>query len=227
MVGAFTQSLISEAAITGPSVDITGLQTGDISFTPVPSGADHDADGWPDLTDVDDDNDGIHDEDDAFPHDNTESLDTDGDGIGNNADEDDDNDGVNDDLDSFPLDSTESTDTDADGTGEHADVYPADAACAIETDGDGANCYATIIAQEGLTRLKQDDDKVVYFYLLSTAQILRFNGDSTHFISPLTLAEGSELTDFIAVEQHDRVYIAHENTIQFIDATSTERKRSF
>lgn len=44
--------------------------------------------------DEDDDNDGVRDENDAFPIDRSEVLDTDGDGIGNNADPDDDNDGV-------------------------------------------------------------------------------------------------------------------------------------
>ena len=44
------------------------------------------------------------DEEDDFPLDPTESVDTDGDGVGNNADEDDDGDGVNDDVDTAPLD---------------------------------------------------------------------------------------------------------------------------
>jgi hypothetical protein len=46
--------------------------------------------------DLDDDNDGVLDIDDAFPLDATESVDTDLDGIGNNADSDDDNDGYSD-----------------------------------------------------------------------------------------------------------------------------------
>ena len=58
--------------------------------------------------DDDDDNDGVSDEDDAFPTDPDESVDTDGDGIGNNADPDDDNDGFTDeeeiDAGSDPLD---------------------------------------------------------------------------------------------------------------------------
>ncbi len=50
----------------------------------------------------DSDGDGVPDEDDAFPDDPTEWVDTDGDGIGDNADPDDDNDGVPDDQDDFP-----------------------------------------------------------------------------------------------------------------------------
>ncbi|MCK4481918.1 PKD domain-containing protein, partial [Candidatus Bathyarchaeota archaeon] len=55
---------------------------------------DTDGDGTPDLTDTDDDNDGVNDDEDAFPLDPTETVDADGDGIGNNADTDDDNDGI-------------------------------------------------------------------------------------------------------------------------------------
>ena len=47
---------------------------------------------------VDADNDGFYDYDDAFPNDPNEYLDTDNDGIGNNADTDDDGDGQSDEL---------------------------------------------------------------------------------------------------------------------------------
>ncbi|MDG1749979.1 MAG: M12 family metallo-peptidase [Porticoccaceae bacterium] len=104
---------------------------------------DTDADGIPDYLDDDDDGDGVLDEDDAFPKDSsetidtdgdgigdnsdafpqdeTESLDSDGDGIGNNSDPDDDNDGVSDQLDDLPLNSNETKDTDGDGIGNNAD----------------------------------------------------------------------------------------------------------
>ncbi|MGB7304480.1 MAG: RICIN domain-containing protein [Burkholderiaceae bacterium] len=65
---------------------------------------DTDGDGIPDVTDPDDDNDGVDDFNDAFPLDASESVDTDGDGTGNNADTDDDNDGVPDTVDLDPLD---------------------------------------------------------------------------------------------------------------------------
>jgi len=70
----------------------------------------------------DSDGDSALDANDAFPLDNTESVDTDNDGIGNNADTDDDNDGVEDALDLFPLDPLESTDFDGDGIGDTADT---------------------------------------------------------------------------------------------------------
>ncbi|MDA8950423.1 hypothetical protein N9H70_07090, partial [Pseudomonadales bacterium] len=83
---------------------------------------DFDEDGIPNITDPDDDNDGVNDGKDVFPLDETEILDTDGDGIGNNKDADDDGDGVLDDNDAFLLDPKESVDTDTDGIGNNADT---------------------------------------------------------------------------------------------------------
>ena len=83
---------------------------------------DYDEDKRCNLVDTDDDNDLVEDALDAFPLDETESVDTDADGIGNNADTDDDNDGVLDSDDAFPLDEEESLDTDTDGIGNNADT---------------------------------------------------------------------------------------------------------
>jgi hypothetical protein len=52
---------------------------------------------------ADTDDDGVADDQDAFPLDATETLDTDNDGTGNNADTDDDGDGVPDTADGFAL----------------------------------------------------------------------------------------------------------------------------
>ncbi len=112
--------------------------------------ANNDGDGEGDVCDSDDDNDGVLDNDDAFPFDENESVDTDGDGTGNNADTDDDGDGVEDNEDAFPLDPSESVDTDGDGTGNNADTdddgdghddeadeFPLDPNEWVDTDGDG------------------------------------------------------------------------------------------
>ena len=50
--------------------------------------------GIGDNADLDDDEDGVPDTEDAFPLDSTETLDSDEDGVGNTADPDDDNDGL-------------------------------------------------------------------------------------------------------------------------------------
>ena len=78
--------------------------------------------GDDDLTlDMDDDNDGTDDVDDACPLDDTEQVDTDGDGFCDNQDSDDDNDGVYDFNDAVPLDPNEQYDFDGDGIGDNAD----------------------------------------------------------------------------------------------------------
>jgi len=108
---------------------------------------DTDADGTPDSVDLDDDNDGQTDADEATcgsdPLDSTSvSPDTDGDASLDCIDEDDDNDGVVDTTDAFPLDAAESGDADGDGIGDNADADDNnngidDAEEAIDTDGNG------------------------------------------------------------------------------------------
>ena len=89
---------------------------------------DIDGDGACDILDPDDDGDGVADEDDAFPLDNTEWLDTDGDGLGDNSDQDDDGDQFVDEYESEcmsdPLDPNSSpSDSDGDGICDAMDVF--------------------------------------------------------------------------------------------------------
>ncbi len=122
--------------------------TVDLALLVTPEGApDIDHDGRPNHLDPDDDNDGVPDDQDAFPLDPSEGADKDGDWIGDNLDADDDGDGVPDDdnkngipdykemdldgdgvaraetipWDAFPLDAREWRDTDGDGIGDNAD----------------------------------------------------------------------------------------------------------
>ena len=124
-----------------------------LDATSVP--ADEDKDGIPDCFDKDKDNDGVLDEEDAFPLDKNEWTDSDADGIGNNADEDDDNDGQLD-VDeiacgSDPLDNASLSpdfdqdnipdcvdqDSDNDGVLNSNDAFPFDPTEWTDTDLDG------------------------------------------------------------------------------------------
>lgn len=84
--------------------------------------ADADRDQIADEEDLDDDNDGIEDLEDAFPLNPTESADNDEDGIGDNEDLDDDNDGVPDSDDALPNNPDETEDLDGDGIGDNEDT---------------------------------------------------------------------------------------------------------
>ncbi len=77
-----------------------------------------------DEPEIDDDfdDDGVKNDDDAFPYDPNEWKDSDGDGTGDNADLDDDNDGYLDTEDALPFDNTEWLDTDNDTIGNNADL---------------------------------------------------------------------------------------------------------
>ncbi len=107
-------------------------------------------DGIGNGSDLDEDDDGVIDTEDAFPFDPAEQVDTDNDGIGNNADTDDDNDGVADAQDELPLNPGEQFDTDKDGIGNNADLdddndgvvdtedaFPFNPSEQIDTDKDG------------------------------------------------------------------------------------------
>ena len=97
------------------------------------------------IADVDSDNDGVFDSEDAFPNDPNESQDSDSDGVGDNADAfpndpnesaDSDGDGVGDNADAFPNDSSETADSDLDGVGDNADAFPFDPEEDTDSDND-------------------------------------------------------------------------------------------
>ena len=80
------------------------------TFDPSNDGPDYDGDGLADIGDLDDDNDGVGDDNDCAPFDASISC------------IDSDEDGVDDDDDAFPDDSSEWADTDGDGVGDNADT---------------------------------------------------------------------------------------------------------
>ncbi|MDP7341057.1 MAG: hypothetical protein QF354_01515 [Candidatus Thalassarchaeum sp.] len=117
--------------------------------------ADQDGDSQCDATDADIDGDGYNNDDDEFPDDASEWIDSDGDGTGDNADSDDDGDGWSDaaesdcgsdslDEDSVPADFDGDgqcdgldADDDGDGVADGDDASPLDAGEWDDTDGDG------------------------------------------------------------------------------------------
>ena len=82
---------------------------------------DFDQDLIPDCIDNDDDNDGCEDEQDLWPFDPNQCLDTDDDGYSDTYDWDIDNDGIPNHLDAFPYNPNESEDVDGDGIGDNQD----------------------------------------------------------------------------------------------------------
>ena len=172
-----------------------GAQADSNSNSNTEHAVDTDGDGYRNDRDIDDDDDGlldiyepffgtnplIPDSDfdgtldglDAFPLDNTESLDTDSDGIGNNADTDDDNDGHFDLLDAFPLDANEWMDSDLDGVGNNADTdddndgvldeedaFPYTASESVDTDGDGVGDNSDAFPNDSSETLDTDLDGI-------------------------------------------------------------------
>jgi hypothetical protein len=103
----------------------------------------------PAETNPDLDGDGVPNDKDAFPEDDSETKDTDKDGLGNNGDNDDDNDGVIDDNDAFPLNPAEQKDTDSNGTGNNADT---------DDDGDGTEDNADDFPLDASKQNKSDQD---------------------------------------------------------------------
>ena len=138
-VGEMKQAIVDEKDALGNDDVTTTLDTEEeIALKPAETNPDIDGDGVPN-------------DQDAFPEDDSETTDTDGDGTGNNADTDDDNDGVIDANDAFQLDSEEQTDTDGDGTGNNADT---------DDDGDGVEDIADDFPLDGSrsNATDQDDD---------------------------------------------------------------------
>lgn len=195
---------------------------------------DTDQDGIPNHLDPDDDNDGVPDEQDAFPLDPTEWLDTDGDGIGNNADPDDDNDGVPDASDDLPLDPTESRDQDGDGIGDNRDQFDLDAFCWRQQDGDSNGCYLSQIKNLNIDLLKpnpyepnwvrqvdSDLQQSIVFIDQQRSTVYRFDVNS----KILTLKEKLQLPQhlllsFRYVAAHKKFYLLAKGSRQLFSLTA-------
>jgi hypothetical protein len=127
---------------TGTNILKVPQFTVDLALLITPDGPpDIDADGKPNHLDGDDDEDGVPDQDDAFPLEPEEWEDKDMDWIGDNFDADDDGDGVGDDENQNDIADYEELDLDGDGVDRAKsvpwDVFPFDPEEWQDTDGDG------------------------------------------------------------------------------------------
>ncbi len=143
---------------------------------------DEDGDKIPDAEDGDIDGDGALNEDDAFPFDPAESLDTDGDGTGNVADEDDDGDGFPDSVEveagTDPLSAEDKpTDLDGDSVANEDDAFPEDPTEVVDSDGDGTGNNADE---------DDDGDGDLDLYSLSWGQDRMFLQEVDHTFSDVT-----------------------------------------
>jgi hypothetical protein len=148
--------LPENAAVLGVSEVSAGINTfevrqfvEDIAFLITPDGPpDIDKDGKPNHLDPDDDQDGVPDQEDAFPLEPHEWQDKDKDLIGDNLDADDDGDGVADDINKNGIPDCDELDFDGDGVQRARsvpwDVLPLDPQEWQDTDGDGVGDNADL-----------------------------------------------------------------------------------
>ncbi|MAU37732.1 MAG: hypothetical protein CMD14_10270 [Flavobacteriales bacterium] len=117
----------------------------------------------------DKDRDGYDLDNDDFPNNSYEWLDSDGDGVGDNSDSfpfvsfewlDSDGDGVGDNTDTFPLNSTEWLDSDGDGVGDNTDAFPLDSTEWLDSDGDGVGDNTDAFPLDSTEWLDYDGDGV-------------------------------------------------------------------
>lgn len=115
-VGDIAAVLAEETATTGTTTDTADLGSGNVEVPPTTTA----------QVASDIDGDGVPDSEDAFPEDETESVDFDGDGFGDNQD------------DAFPEDADNWTDADEDGFGDQTDdAFPDDPTEWVDADEDG------------------------------------------------------------------------------------------
>ena len=163
---------------------------------------DNDGDGIGNKGDTDDDNDGVNDELDAFPFDNTESNDSDGDGLGDNADV-------------FPEDATETEDADGDGVGDNAD---------IDDDGDGiadvADVYRLDPEKSNLESWKFIGENAGDGAGTSLAAVADMNGDGQ-----VELLIGASYHDLDGLPNVGAVYLISVADLPAIDAADGQVDR--
>jgi hypothetical protein len=158
----------------------------------------------------DDDDDGVANEDDAFPNDIAASKDSDADGFPDvwNAGYSEQNSTTGLILDLFPYDPEESKDTDKDGVGDNTDYYTNDGLCSLQQDGNDEQCY--FISQDTkfgkIKRVITIGHKMLFFNP-GWDEILRFNTQTMQFESGF-MVEGA--TDIAYNTWEKRVFVSFE-----------------
>jgi subtilisin-like proprotein convertase family protein len=178
---------------------------------------DSDGDGIPNICDAscilagmtedkDDDDDGVADDNDLFPLDSTETIDSDLDGTGNNADPDDDNDGVLDASDDYPLNSIYSKDSDNDGMPDAWEtrygLNPNDPSDAIsDQDNDGVSAIDEFLAGTVPSGSLDVDGNENYDALTDGLLLLRgmFGLDGSALVTG-TIASNAAYTESVDIE---------------------------
>ena len=150
--------------ISPDDVDMDGVLNVDDDCPNTAGDSTIDRDGCPDA-----DGDGYSDENDDFPNNPSEWLDTDNDGVGDNTDMfpndtgewmDSDGDGVGDNGDAFPYDANETMDSDNDGVGDNADMFPFNAFEYLDSDDDGVGDNSDRFPFDANETMDSDNDGV-------------------------------------------------------------------
>ena len=155
---------ISFLFISPDDVDMDGVLNVDDDCPNTAGDSTIDRNGCPDA-----DGDGYSDENDDFPNNPSEWLDTDNDGVGDNTDMfpndtgewmDSDGDGVGDNGDAFPNDPNETMDSDNDGVGDNADMFPLNAFEYLDSDDDGVGDNSDRFPFDANETMDSDNDGV-------------------------------------------------------------------
>ena len=155
---------ISFLFISPDDVDMDGVINVDDDCPNTAGDSTIDRNGCPDA-----DGDGYSDENDDFPNNPSEWLDTDNDGVGDNTDMfpndtgewmDSDGDGVGDNGDAFPYDANETMDSDNDGVGDNADMFPFNAFEYLDSDDDGVGDNSDRFPFDANETMDSDNDGV-------------------------------------------------------------------
>lgn len=185
------------------AVDPEGLSAeGNVRFTVVVDSNEGEETDTTTGDDGDKDGDGVLDKDDAFPLDNSESIDTDKDGIGNNADADDDGDGIIDTIDLFPL----------------------DARCGGESSSVEGRCIS-VVAAESEELAVNDASGIIYFLAKGVNEVVRWDITDKAFLSSYELGSVTSSTS-TAVKMafsaaHNRLYLGYDNgALTYVDLSS-------